>query len=409
MKNFREVWEAVKPIIASNPTFRCILTTTPPPDDTHYSFDMLAPPMGLDLPVRPEGNWYRSDQGIQVLRVTAWDAYADGLPLYDDDTGAPISPDESRARDRDKDAWDRNYGCRFVLGGTAAVGLLVLDNAQQRGVGKCACIQIESDSDMDRALAWLAGHIDPAATVGIGIDLATTERQTSNPTALAVVEKHGIELLVRLVLTWKTSDPALAAERIRQVVDAVKVRRGGTAMPARRVSVDATNERYFARDLKQKHLSGIVPVELVVASETVERPGHEPMSLKTWMGSQLVGEIEDNHVTLPPERLLREDFRMVKKERGQFVCEPDANGHHGDMFDAVKLGVHALLGAGPFVYRAVERREGHPWQRQGHFSMKRQEPPYARASAFRHIPAGGLLRLVSDRFNGVLMGVLSLT
>ena len=43
VKKFREVWEAVKPIISSNPEFRCLLTTTPPPDDTHYSFELLAP------------------------------------------------------------------------------------------------------------------------------------------------------------------------------------------------------------------------------------------------------------------------------------------------------------------------------------------------------------------------------
>ena len=32
----------------------------------------------------------------------------------DDDTGKAISPDESRQRANDKDAWDRNYGTNFV-------------------------------------------------------------------------------------------------------------------------------------------------------------------------------------------------------------------------------------------------------------------------------------------------------
>ena len=126
VKNFREVWEAVKPIISSQPDFRCVLTTTPPPDDTHYSFELLAPPIGATFPVNPSGNWYKSELGVWVLRVDAWDAYADGIPLYDDDTGAPISPEEARRREHDKDAWDRNYGVKFVLGGTAACGLLQL-------------------------------------------------------------------------------------------------------------------------------------------------------------------------------------------------------------------------------------------------------------------------------------------
>ena len=32
----------------------------------------------------------------------------------------------------------------------------------------------------------------------------------------------------------------------------------------------------------------------------------------------------------------------MKKERGQFVCEPDGQGRHGDTFDAVKLALKAL-------------------------------------------------------------------
>lgn len=360
VKNFRDVWEAVKPIIASQPAFRCVLTTTPPPDDTHYSFDLLAPPVGTDLPVSAAGNWYRSELGVHVLRVTACDAYADGVPLYDDDTGAPISPDESRARDHDKDAWDRNYGCRFVLGGTAAVGLLVLDTAQRRGVGKCTCIQVDNDLDFERALSWLEGRLDPSGAVGIGIDLATTERQTSNPTAVALVQRIGVEAVVPLVVTWKTSDPAVATERILRLAEAAGHRAGGAINRPRRACVDATSERYFAADLKRK-LAAVVPVELVVASETVERPGHESMTLKTWLGSQWVGELEDNHVTLPPERYLREDFRLVKKERGMFVCEPDVNGRHGDTFDACKLGWHAVVGpGGPLVYRAVRPERLNP-------------------------------------------------
>ena len=33
----------------------------------------------------------------------------------------------------DKDAWDRNYGCLFITGGSAAVGLIKLKEAMERG------------------------------------------------------------------------------------------------------------------------------------------------------------------------------------------------------------------------------------------------------------------------------------
>jgi hypothetical protein len=339
VKNFRDVVEAVMPIIASNPSFRCIYTTTPPPDDTHYSFELLAPPIGAELPVTPTGNWYRSELGVWVLRITAWDAFADGVPLYDDDTGAPLSPEESRAKAHDKDAWDRNYGCRFVLGGTAACGLLQLDTAQRRGVGQCALFQINSDLEFDQALRWMTGHLG-SGKVGLGWDLATTTSETSNPSAFAVIEASGRDLIARTVFVWKTADPAVAMERARRIVEGVADRTEGGR--ARRLCVDATNERYFAQ-MARKEFGNLVPVELVIGSETIDVPGQdEAITMKQFLGGQLVGELDDNHLWLPPERYLREDWRLVRKEKGSFVCEPDASGRHGDTFDGTKLGLRAL-------------------------------------------------------------------
>ena len=339
VKNFRSVWEAVKPIISSQPQFRCLLTTTPPPDDSHYSFELLAPPIGVEFPVCPRGNWYRSELGVWVLRVTAWDAAADGVPLYDDDTGQPITPEESRAKDPDKDAWDRNYGVKFVFGGAAACGLLQLDAAQRRGVGRCTCVVVENDRDVDTALGWLRTHLGPGGPIGIGVDLATTESESSNPTAITVMERSGVEMIGILTLVWKTKDPALAKERFRKVIQAVCEYRPGN--PPRRMAVDATNERYFATEL-QRELAALVPVELVVGSETVELPGSEPITKKALLGNRYVAELDDNHLILAPERYLRDDHRLVKRDRGSFDTDTGPGGEHGDTFDSHKLALHAL-------------------------------------------------------------------
>ena len=341
-KRFNEVLEAMLPIIASNPTYRAIFTTTPPPDDTHPSFDLLAPPIGTDLPISPTGNWYRSELGVRVLRITAFDAWADGVPLYDDDTGAPISPEEARKRAHDKDAWDRNYGCKFVLGGTAAVGLQQLDSAQRRGIGRCACIVVNDDMDFDRALAFLREKLG-ANPVSIGADPATTEKESSNPTAVTVMEREGADLIGVLTVVWKTRDPALAKERLRKIVETVNRRPEGGR--ARRMAIDATSERYFAIEV-QRELRALVPVELVIASETVDLPGGETATKKAWLGSLWVAQIDDNHAVLPPERYLRDDFRRVRKDRGSFACEAGPNGEHGDTFDSHKLAFYALKGLG---------------------------------------------------------------
>jgi hypothetical protein len=339
VRKFREVWEAVKPIISSNPEFRCLLTTTPPPDDTHYSFELLAPPIGVEIPVSPKGNWYRSDLGVWVLRVTADDAYADGVMLYDDDTGAAISSEESRRRDPDKDAWDRNYGVKFVIGGSSACGLIEIDTAQRRGIGQCGFFQVSDDMDFDNGLAFLAKHLGDGP-VGVGVDWASSQKEGTNPTSVTVTEGDGENDIQRVVMVWKASRPELQRERVRRVVETINSRpKGGRA---RRMAQDATGQQLFCRDVANE-LGSLVPVESVVMSETVELPSYDtPISKKTYLGDLYVARLNDNRLTLPPERYVREDHRMPKKIKGLYVCEPAPDGKHGDTFDSGKLASWAL-------------------------------------------------------------------
>lgn len=342
IKNWRDVWEAVLPIISSNPKFRCTLSTTVPRDDAHYAYAQLLPPVGLEFLPNPQGTIYESQMDIMVLRVDAWDAAADNVPLYDNKTGEALTPEESRRRDHDKDAWDRNYGLKFVAGGTSACGITQIDNAQRRGIGKCAFMRIETDEDFDRAVFDLPSRLG-SGKVGLGFDVATTTKGTSNPSAFTVCEQRGIEYIFPLMLIWKTADPALAEERIRKLIKAIAKRADGG--PARALHVDGTNERYFATTLKRS-LSGLVPVHLIVGSET-EKISGESITKKQLLGNRLVAELDDNHLTLPPERYVRDDWRLVKKDRGLFVCDPDVDGKHGDTFDSSKLSLNALVSNGP--------------------------------------------------------------
>ena len=132
IENFKEVLEAVMPFIDDNPEFRCMMASTPPPDDAHYSWELTLPPVD-DFPVNPKGNWYESQAGFIVHRVDAYDAYAGGHPIYDQKTKQPLSPDEHRAIYFDKAAWDRNYGLKYLTGGTAAVSLAALTRSMELG------------------------------------------------------------------------------------------------------------------------------------------------------------------------------------------------------------------------------------------------------------------------------------
>lgn len=341
IRNWADVQEAITPIVQSDPTFRVLYCTTPPPDDTHPSFEELGPPVGMEFTPNPEGNLYRSDTGLLVLRVDAWDAALDGFPVYDLDSGEALTPEQSRARDSNKDAWDRNYGCRFIVGGSSACGLVQINSAQARGVASCLFVQVESDADFQRGLDHLATHLGKGV-VGLGLDVATTTGAKSNPSALVVAEQNGQCISLPVVIIWKTKDPDVALGRIRKTLECIAARPEGGR--ARAFSIDASNEKYFAADVAKK-LRELCPVHQIVSGETHARPGFEAMNWKTWLGDQLVGALDDNRLTIPAHRYLKEDWRMVIKDKGLYVCTPDEQGRHGDTFDGTKLALHSVLGS----------------------------------------------------------------
>jgi hypothetical protein len=145
MPDFKDVLEAVLPFMSSNPQFRLLMATTPPPDDSHYSWELFLPPQE-EFPVNPRGNYYTSQAGYLVHRVDAYDAFASGLGMFDDKTREKMSPEEHRARAFDKTAWDRNFGLHFITGGQAAVSITALARAMALGRGSdCLGIDITEE------------------------------------------------------------------------------------------------------------------------------------------------------------------------------------------------------------------------------------------------------------------------
>ena len=58
IRNLRELMTALLPVITTDKQFKLILATIPPEfDDTHHSFELLAPPAGMEFTPRAEGSW----------------------------------------------------------------------------------------------------------------------------------------------------------------------------------------------------------------------------------------------------------------------------------------------------------------------------------------------------------------
>lgn len=326
--DFRALWDAVEPITSSDPTFRLIMCTTPPADASHYSHELIIPPADLAFEaVVPEGVWYRSEAGLMVHRVDAWDADAAGAALFHPETRARLTTDEHRALALDKEAWERNYGLRLASTGTSAIALNALHHAQTREEA-ARCLFWDGELPAD----WRARLGEITEPVTVGFDVATTEKNSSNPSSLTIAEKRGTELLARAILRWKTSEPKVSTAIVLEIVRTLKVRR---------LVIDATNERFFAKALADA-CSRHCTVELVVSSEKIQI-GAVEMLVKTYLGNLCTNAIEDGRLALPPAREVRNDFRLVRRVRGGFDNEVDGSGNHGDTFDSTKLALHGWL------------------------------------------------------------------
>lgn len=203
--------------------------------------------------------------------------------------------------------------------------------------------------------------------IGIGMDVATTTNKKSNPSAIAVTQQVGLTYYVRLLLRLKTREPAVIRALFGEILNLPH------GLRARALCIDATNERFFATDLRTS-LAPKVPVSLIVSSETTEYLG-EQMTYKNYLGNLLINTAEDGYLAIPPEEWLKKDIRQVRTERGTFTAEVEEDGGHADCFDAIKLSLHALIGAGgpaqahatgPGHYGVSQPRSGirHPFARR---------------------------------------------
>src|SRR6185369_8137548 len=126
--------------------------------------------------------------------------------------------------------------------------------------------------------------------------------------------------------------------RARALLEVIAKRPAGGR--TRRLCIDSTNERLFARRMQQR-LGRECTVELVVASENV--PGQaDTVNFKTWLGVNYADAFNRGQLDLPADAYVKEDHRLVRRDRGHFVCNPASDGKHGDTFDSGKLAFYAL-------------------------------------------------------------------
>lgn len=172
--------------------------------------------------------------------------------------------------------------------------------------------------------------------VCLGLDVASTIDDKSNPSALTVTEQWEGIFYERLVVRWKTDDMDVMKSMIRHVLDPVP------KSYRKALVVDKSNEKFAANKLR-KMLAGEIRVIGFAGNNSVIFEG-EKTDAKTAMGSAYCAALEDGIIAMPAGKWLRDDHRLVKRNGAKFECKPDKDGNHADTFDSGKLAYWGFIG-----------------------------------------------------------------
>ena len=339
VEDLKTLMAEMEPIFSTDPTFCYLMAGTPPPDYADWSYELFTEAEGREeWEANAEGNWFKNRAGIWVHRVTVDDAALAGRKNYHPDTGEEITCDEAREASPDKEGWDRSNRLVRPKVGTSAVSPVKLEAAQKRGKGRSFASEWPVDDRDPLDFALPAGILEHCkGSVTLGLDLGTTTKKTSNPTALAVVTEEGDGFHTPAITWWKASDPRITEGRVIAFVKALKA----AGVKIKGLGIDGTSETLFARRLKAL-LSDYCEVTIYIGGANVEGQTDTDganVNVKAYKGTKLSNYAESDKLSLAPGRYVYDDFMLVKRTGGTFDASIGSQGQHGDVFDAVALGI----------------------------------------------------------------------
>lgn len=183
---------------------------------------------------------------------------------------------------------------------------------------------------------WTA-PISGGGIIGAGYDVATSDRDTANPSALAIRQQIGSRATEWLVLSWKTRDEKDSILILDTVVS--DLNRAG--LRPRRLAMDNSSERMHYSAVRTA-LRGKCPVVGVAGNDVLKWDGEE-FKAKQLLGTLYVRDYDDGLISCPRADFLKSDRRLVQYFGGSFTADVDSKGRHADTFDAGKLAKWACI------------------------------------------------------------------
>jgi phage FluMu gp28-like protein len=341
-ENSNAIWEAVEPILASNPDFVCRIASTG--NGRHNMFYRMAAQFRVSSGELRMGEDGTRNTQYKVSRVTRTMAYGMGVPIYDPQSRQPITPEQARAQALDKRAYDQNYECAFADENATLLTHELISAAERNDAGEF-CETNWSAS----ALARFRNAVGPLYVgfdVGRSVDLSV----------ISVVEKVAGMFLVRGILRMRDMRLPEQELRLGEICRLPKFQRAAIDMTGLGLGLFEYAEKAFGSSrIKGINFASTVPASRVIQAEGRKR---ETVRVTESLAVELLRVYEDRRIQHPCDGRLRDDLRKPEKVTSpggkvSIAAVRDGAGH-ADHFWSLALAVEAGFGAGPFAYQRIE-------------------------------------------------------
>ena len=344
------IWEAVEPILASNPDFRCRIASTG--NGKHNMFYRMANGVGSN-----DGTLFQNPNGFMVSRVTRTGAHGMGVKIYDlKHERKEITPEAARAQAMDKRAYDQNYECVFGDENMTLLTYELIAAAQSDVVTIDS--QDWSQASIDR-MTKATGYLEVGNDIGRNRDLSM----------VTVIERGGT--VRRVVAMLKMEDMRLPDQQ-KQVAAVCRMPKFqaycGDMTGLGLGLVEFLQEQFGRYKIRGVNFSSTEPV---TGRMKIEGRKHETARVTEIMAVNLLSCFEERTIKdLPNDPALVDDLRKPEKittpgGRVSIAATLNYEGH-ADGFWSLALAVRAgERGYEPMVMQVIPRRDRRLRRRKG--------------------------------------------
>jgi len=321
----RAIWEAAEPIFSSNQDFLCRIASTG--NGKHNMFYEMA-----------------TCGEYKVSRITRTEAWRQGIKIFDPSTNEAITPDQARAKARDKRAYDQNYECKFADENTVLLTTDLIASAEREDAGEIC----EGDWSA-AALKFMRGAL---GDLYLGLDVG----RFRDLTVMTVCELLNRQYLIRAILRLEGMRLPDQQKRLGVFYAMPKARRSAIDMTGIGLGLFEYSEDEFG----SSRVQGINFASTVPATRRIRQEGRKQETVRVTeaMATELLSIYEDKRILHPYDSELRDDLRRPEKVvspggRVSIAATRDAR-NHADHFWSFALAVEAAsAGGGPFAWQPV--------------------------------------------------------